>query len=173
MQMTKSKVNALPIVIPGACFLAGVVLTLLWTSFSSSDSQAQESSVVFGNTTDASNISAKAWQTSKQLPSSHNPAQTGSLTRDDLLIALPSSLARSATTTHGTALALMSSWLGIQPRKDTSMHQFRQMHSKCMFRLPVCLWSLYAHTDVTQLFQPAYMPYVLVTTTLQLASPDE
>ena len=171
MQMTRSKVNALPIVIPGACFLAGVVLTLLWTSFSSSDSQGHESSVVFGNTTDAFNSSAKAWQTSKQLPSSHNPAQTGSLTRDDLLIALPSSLARSATLTHGTALAPMSSSLGIRPRKDTSMHQFRQV--KCMFRLPVCLWRLYAHTDVTPLLHPAYMPYILVTITLLLASPDQ
>lgn len=106
--MTKRpKVNAPSIVAAGACFLAGVVLTLLWTSFSGSNPQAQASSVIFSNTTDASNTDAEAWQTSKQLPSSYNSDQTGSLSRDDLLIAIPSSLARSATTTCGTASPLL------------------------------------------------------------------
>ena len=133
----RTKANALPVVIAGACFLAGVLLTLLWTSFSKSSPLAQKSSVVFSNSTDAFNTDTKAWQTSKQLPSSHNPAQTGSLSRDDLLIAIPSSLARSATTTRGTAFPSLSSCSNIMPERDASMHQ--SLHPKCMLRLPVCL----------------------------------
>ena len=96
--MTKRpKANVLPAVIGGACFLAGVVLTLLWTSFSRPSPQAQESSLVFNDTSDAFSIHAQAWRTSQELPSIHKIDQTGSLSRNDMLIAIPSSLARSAT----------------------------------------------------------------------------
>ena len=137
----RPKFQAPPLVIGGACFLAGVALTLLWSSFSRLSPQAHESSVVYSNTSDAFNSDAAGRQSLKQLPNSFKPAQTGSLSRDDLLIAIPSSLARSATTIYGTACSALKSLKHQGP--EGLMHQSLQCSalSGCHFASSVCMQS--------------------------------
>lgn len=89
----RSRATLYGVVFAGGCFLAGVVATLLWTSLTSSNSQAQQPAVGFGNTSDAFNTVAEALRT-QELPSSHKTDPTSSLSKDDLVIAIPSSLAR-------------------------------------------------------------------------------
>lgn len=84
----------LPVAIAGVCFLAGVVSTLLWASFPASNSLAQQPSVIFRKASDAFSIVAEPVRISQELLSKSKTDQTSSLSREDLLIAIPSSLAR-------------------------------------------------------------------------------
>lgn len=103
----RSRATLYGVVFAGGCFLAGVVATLLWTSLTSSNSQAQQPAVGFGNTSDAFNTVAEALRT-QELPSSHKTDPTSSLSKDDLVIAIPSSLARSAPSLTATPADIYS-----------------------------------------------------------------
>ncbi len=95
--MTKyTKASAHRLAVPGCCFVAGVLLTLLWTSSFNPKLQAPAGEPVVSASADAFNKVAEALSTSTQTLIHNNATQSGSLTIDDLLIAIPSSLGRSA-----------------------------------------------------------------------------
>ena len=89
----RSRAALFLVAVAGVCFLAGVVSTLLWASLSTSSPSQQQPSVIFTKTSDAFNT-AEALTTSQELLSDHKTHQASSLSRTDLLIAIPSSLAR-------------------------------------------------------------------------------
>ncbi len=91
-----SKSTSYPLAIPAGCFIAGVVLTLLWTSSSTPVPQPPAAADILNSTTDAFSSVAEALSTSTVALTNNTTHQEGLLTRDDLLIAIPSSLARSA-----------------------------------------------------------------------------
>ena len=109
--MTKyTKASAHRLAVPGCCFVAGVLLTLLWTSSFNPKLQAPAGGPVVSASADAFNKVAEALSTSTQTLIHNNATQSGSLTRDDLLIAIPSSLGRSAACIkHDFILALQAS----------------------------------------------------------------
>ena len=72
-----------PIFIPACCFTAGVVLTLLYTSFSGNSIAQQPLGTTASNLVSFANTSGDALSST-----------TSSLSRDDLVIAIPSSIAR-------------------------------------------------------------------------------
>ncbi|DBA83524.1 TPA: hypothetical protein ACH3X2_006448 [Trebouxia sp. C0005] len=80
--------------VPGCCFVAGVLLTLLWTSSFKPKLQASAEMPVVSASADAFNKVAEALSTSTQTLIQNNVTESGSLTRDDLLMAIPSSLGR-------------------------------------------------------------------------------
>ncbi|KAL3161801.1 hypothetical protein ABBQ38_008893 [Trebouxia sp. C0009 RCD-2024] len=90
----RARAVLLPVAIAGVCFLVGLVSTLLWASFPASNSLAQQPSVIFRKASDAFSIVAEPLRISQELLSNSKTDQTSSLSREDLLIAIPSSLAR-------------------------------------------------------------------------------
>ena len=101
--MTRVTRNAWPpLVIPACCFLTGVVVTLLWTSSGHKDSLPAPHSAAAPPTgardhADAFDAVAEALTTSIPLSKSNITASSAHLSRHDLLLAIPSSLARSTS----------------------------------------------------------------------------
>jgi hypothetical protein len=105
---TKSSPHRLTV--PGCCFVAGVLLTLLWTSSFNPKLQAPAGGAVVSASADAFNKVAEALSTSTQTLIHNNATLSGSLARDDLLIAIPSSLGRSAACIkHASIFAMQAS----------------------------------------------------------------
>lgn len=95
--MTKpTKISLHRLAVPGCCFVAGVLLTLLWTSSFKPKLQAPAEAPVVSASADALNKVAEALSTSTSTLIHNSVDPSESLTRDDLLIAIPSSLGRSA-----------------------------------------------------------------------------
>ena len=88
-----------PLVIPGSCFVTGVLVTLLWTSAfqSSSRTEAESPPAVVYNASEAFDAIAEALTTTDKALLGNITANAASLSRRDLLLAIPSSLARSAS----------------------------------------------------------------------------
>lgn len=93
--MTKpTKISLHRLAVPGCCFVAGVLLTLLWTSSFKPKLQAPAEAPVVSASADALNKVAEALSTSTSTLIHNSVDPSESLTRDDLLIAIPSSLGR-------------------------------------------------------------------------------
>ena len=91
----QSRLSQRLVVIAAACFAGGVLLTLLLTTSSESNLSTEISPDIFSDASDAFNAVAEALTTAADLPVSSTPELDGSPPRADLLIAIPSSLARS------------------------------------------------------------------------------
>ena len=93
--MTRAaKASSQSVVVPVCCFIAGVVLTLVWTSTSNPHLQSPADAEDVSGSAEAFNIVAEALSTSAQVINDNATSKLGSLTRADLLIAIPSSLGR-------------------------------------------------------------------------------
>ena len=111
--MTKTSPHRLAV--PGCCFVAGVLLTLLWTSSFKPKLQVPAGGPLVSASADAFNKVAEALNTSTQ-PLIHNSINaSGSLTRDDFLIAIPSSLGRSALCIKHDSIYAMQASVVVSP----------------------------------------------------------
>ena len=97
--MTRTAKNAWPpLVIPASCFVAGVLVTLLWTSVFSNGSQIEAPTPPGSdhNASETFHAVAEALTTTDQTLLGNITANAAGLSRNDLLLAIPSSLARLA-----------------------------------------------------------------------------